>query len=47
LGSLYIEEKKISEARQVYRKLLEKSRREDRREVARKMLNQMDKGDIR
>lgn len=47
LGSLYIEEKKISEARQVYRKLLEKSRREDRREVARKMLNQMDKGDFR
>jgi TolA-binding protein len=47
LGTLYIEEKKISEARQVYRKLLEKSKREDRREVAKKMLDQMDKGNIR
>jgi TolA-binding protein len=47
LGTLYMEEKKISEARQIYRKLLEKSKREDRREVARKMLDQMDKGNIR
>ena len=47
LGTLYMEEKKISEARQVYRKLLEKSKREDRREVARRMLDQMDKGNIR
>jgi len=37
----------MSEARQVYRKLLEKSKREDRREVAKKMLEQMDKGNIR
>jgi TolA-binding protein len=47
LGTLYMEEKKISEARQIYRKLLEKSKREDRREVAKKMLDQMDKGNIR
>jgi TolA-binding protein len=47
LGALYMEEKKMSEARQVYRKLLEKSKREDRREVAKKMLEQMDKGNIR
>src|SRR4030067_3791650 len=47
LGALYIEEKKVSEARQVYRKLLERSKREDRREVAKKMLDQMDKGNIR
>jgi TolA-binding protein len=44
LGALYMEEKKISEARQIYRKLLEKSKREDRREVAKKMLDEMDKG---
>jgi TolA-binding protein len=47
LGALYMEEKKVSEARQVYRKLLERSKREDRREVAKKMLDQMDKGNIR
>jgi TolA-binding protein len=47
LGNLYMEEKKISEARQVYLKLLEKSKREDRKEVARKMLDQMEKGNIR
>ncbi len=47
LGALYMQEKKISEARQVYQKLLEKSKRGDRREVARKMLDQMDKGGIR
>jgi TolA-binding protein len=47
LGTLYLEEKKISEARQVYRKLLEKTKREDRREVAKKMLDQIDKGNIR
>jgi hypothetical protein len=47
LGNLYLEEKKISEARQVYRKLLEKSKREDRKEVARRMLDQMDKGSNR
>jgi TolA-binding protein len=47
LGTLYMEEKKISEARQIYRKLLEKTKREDRREVARKMLDQIDKGNVR
>jgi predicted glycosyltransferase len=47
MGDLYIQERKISDARQVYRKLLEKSKREDRREVARRMLNQIDQGDIR
>jgi TolA-binding protein len=47
LGVLYLEEKKFSEANQVYRKLLEKSRREDRREIARKMLNQISQENIR
>jgi TolA-binding protein len=47
LGALYTEEKKISEAKQVYRKLLEKSKREDRREVARKMLDRMEREGIR
>ncbi len=47
LGTLYMAEKKIPEARQAYRKLLEKGKREDRKEVARKMLDQMQKGDIR
>jgi TolA-binding protein len=47
LGALYMQEKKISEARQIYQKLLEKSKRGDRREVARKMLDQMDKGGLR
>jgi TolA-binding protein len=47
LGTLYMAEKKIPEARQAYRKLLEKGKREDRKEVARKMLDQMEKGDIR
>jgi TolA-binding protein len=47
LGTLYLEERKFSEANQVYRKLLEKSRREDRREIARKMLNQIGQESIR
>ena len=47
LGALYLEENKIFEARQAYQKLLEKSKRADRREVARKMLDQMDRGIIR
>jgi TolA-binding protein len=47
LGSLYMEEKRVSEARQVYQKLLEKTRREDRREVAKRMLDQLDKGILR
>ena len=47
LGLLYMEEKKFSEARQVYRKLLEKTRREDRREGAKKMLDQINQGVVR
>jgi TolA-binding protein len=47
LGSLYMEERKIPEARQVYQKLLEKTRREDRRELARRTLDQLEKGDNR
>ena len=41
LGTLYVEEKKFSEAKQVYKKLLEKTHREDRREMAKKMLDQI------
>ena len=47
LGALYVQEKKISEARQIYNKLLEKSKKGDRRETARKMLDQMDQEGIR
>jgi hemerythrin superfamily protein len=36
-----LEGKKLTEAKQVYQKLLEKSKREDRREVAKRMLNQI------
>jgi RNA binding exosome subunit len=42
-----MEENRVSEARQVYQKLLEKTRREDRREVAKRMLDQLDKGILR
>jgi TolA-binding protein len=41
LGALYMEEKKFAEAQQVYKKLLEKSKRTDRREVAKKMLDRI------
>jgi tetratricopeptide (TPR) repeat protein len=47
LGTLYMEEKKFSEARQVYHKLLEKTKREDRRELAKKMLGQISQEVIR
>jgi TolA-binding protein len=47
LGLLYMEEKKFSEARQVYRKLLEKTKRVERREVAKKMLDQIGQGIVR
>jgi len=47
LGPLYLEAGKTSEARQIFRKLLEKTRREDRREVAQRMLNQIDQGVVR
>ncbi len=42
LGALYMQDKKLPEARQIYNKLLEKSKKGDRRETARKMLDQMD-----
>jgi TolA-binding protein len=41
LGALYLETRKIPEARQAYRKLLERSKRQDRREIARKALDQI------
>jgi TolA-binding protein len=44
LGMLYLEEKKFTEARQAYQKLLEKTKREDRREMAKKMIDQIQKG---
>jgi TolA-binding protein len=47
LAALYMGEKKIPEARQIYLKLLAKSKREDRKEMAKKMLDQMDKESIR
>jgi TolA-binding protein len=47
LGTLYLEQKKIPEARQVYQKLLDMSKKQDRKEMARKMLDQMDRGGIR
>jgi TolA-binding protein len=47
LGTLYIEEKKFSEAKQVYQKLLEKTNRKDRQEVAMKMLDQIEQGMVR
>jgi TolA-binding protein len=47
LGPLYMEGKKFSEARQVYRKLLEKTRKEERRETAKKMLGQIDQRIVR
>jgi TolA-binding protein len=47
LGTLYLEDRKFDEARQVYKKLLEKSKREDRREVAKRMLNQIQQGMFR
>jgi hypothetical protein len=42
-----MEEKRFSEARLVYRKLLEKTEREERREMAKKMLDQMGQGIVR
>ena len=47
LGTLYLEENKPSEARQIYQKLLEKTKRDDRKEMARKMLDQIEKGPVR
>jgi TolA-binding protein len=43
LGVLYLEEKKFTEAKQVYQKLLTKTKREDRRELAKKMIDQIQK----
>jgi Skp family chaperone for outer membrane proteins len=39
-----MEEKRFSEAKQVYQKLLEKTNREERRRVAKKMLDQIQGG---
>jgi hypothetical protein len=36
-----MEQKKMVEAKQVYRKLLEKTKREDRKAMAKKMLDQI------
>ena len=44
LGTLYVGEKKLDDAKQVYQKLLEKTKREDRREIAKRMLNQIRQG---
>jgi TolA-binding protein len=43
LGVLYLEEKKFTEAKQVYQKLLTKTKREDRRALAKKMIDQIQK----
>jgi TolA-binding protein len=43
LGALYVEEGKPSEAKKVYQKLIEKTKREDRRDVAKRMLDQLEK----
>ena len=47
LGTLYMDENKLSEARQIYQKLMEKTKMEDRKELARRMLDRIDKGTIR
>ena len=44
LGVLYLDEKKFTEAKQVYQKLVAKTKREDRRELAKKMIDQIEKG---
>jgi TolA-binding protein len=44
LGVLYLEEKKFAEAKQVYQKLLSKTKREDRKALAKKMIDQIQKG---
>jgi tetratricopeptide (TPR) repeat protein len=44
LGTLYMEGGKPSEAKRIYQKLLEKTRREDRRQFAKRMLDQIDRG---
>ena len=42
-GTLYLEGKKFTEAKQIYEKLLERTRREDRREMAKRMIDQIQK----
>jgi RNA binding exosome subunit len=44
LGALYLDEKKFTEAKQVYQKLLAKTKREDRRKLAKEMIEQIEKG---
>ena len=47
LGALYLEENRPFEARQIYQKLLEKTKKDDRREMARKVLEQIERGTVR
>ncbi len=47
LGKLYLEENKLPEARQIYQKLLEKTKRDDRKEMAKKIIDQIDRGTAR
>jgi TolA-binding protein len=47
LGALYMEEKRFADARQVYQKLLERTNREERRQMARKMLQEIQEGAAR
>jgi tetratricopeptide (TPR) repeat protein len=47
LGMLYLEEKKFTEAKQIYEKLLDRTKREDRREMAQRMIDQIQKGSPR
>jgi TolA-binding protein len=44
LGTLYMDQGKTGEARKIYQKLLESTKREDRRDMARRMISQIDKG---
>jgi tetratricopeptide (TPR) repeat protein len=46
LGGLYLEQRKFPEAKLAYRKLLEKTKREDRRELAQKKLAEIEKGKV-
>jgi TolA-binding protein len=47
LGTFYLEGNRLSEARQIYQKLLEKTKRDDRREMAQKILDQIERGTAR
>ena len=47
IGALYLDENKLSEAKQIYQKLLEMTKRDDRKEMARRILDQIEKGSPR